>query len=111
MRAAGDDGLGRTANLLALLRRPYYKQGPPRRKALAGGDVSGRRLVIAGRVLSTACRPLARARVDFWQADGNGEYDNQGYRLRGYQRSDGDGRYRVETVVPGSTKGARDTST
>jgi protocatechuate 3,4-dioxygenase beta subunit len=52
-------------------------------------------------VLSTDCRPLAGARVDFWQADGNGSYDNDGYRLRGYQLTDERGRYRLETVVPG----------
>jgi protocatechuate 3,4-dioxygenase beta subunit len=52
-------------------------------------------------VLTPDCRPLAGARVDFWQADGNGVYDNDGYRLRGYQVTDGRGRYRLETVVPG----------
>ena len=52
-------------------------------------------------MLTPDCRPLAGARVDFWQADGNGVYDNDGYRLRGYQVTDGRGRYRLETVVPG----------
>jgi protocatechuate 3,4-dioxygenase beta subunit len=40
------------------------------------------------------------ARLDFWQADGSGEYDNAGYRLRGYQLTDARGRYRLDTVVP-----------
>jgi protocatechuate 3,4-dioxygenase beta subunit len=39
--------------------------------------------------------------LDFWQADGRGDYDNAGYRLRGHQTTDGDGRYRLETIVPG----------
>jgi protocatechuate 3,4-dioxygenase beta subunit len=51
-------------------------------------------------VLTTACPPVTGARVDFWQARADGEYDNQGYRLRGHQLSGGGGRYRLETVVP-----------
>jgi protocatechuate 3,4-dioxygenase beta subunit len=79
---------------------PYYKAGPPRRRSLAEPGVKGRRLLVRGRVLSTDCKPLARVRLDFWQADGQGEYDNRGYRLRGYQLTDRKGRYRLETVVP-----------
>src|SRR5262249_48052224 len=41
------------------------------------------------------------ALLDFWQADGRGEYDNAGYRFRGHQFTDEAGRYRLETVVPG----------
>ena len=29
------------------------------------------------------------------------EYDNNGYRLRGHQFTDADGRYAFETIVPG----------
>jgi protocatechuate 3,4-dioxygenase beta subunit len=61
--------------------------------------------VIKGRVLSTSCKPMKKARVDFWQADGDGDYDNSGYRLRGYQLTDARGRYRVATVVPGLYEG------
>jgi protocatechuate 3,4-dioxygenase beta subunit len=84
---------------------PYYKAGPPRRSSLLDRGVAGRELLLRGRVLSEDCRPLAGARVDFWQADGEGAYDNDGYRLRGYQRTDGKGRYRLETVVPGQYEG------
>jgi protocatechuate 3,4-dioxygenase beta subunit len=80
---------------------PYYKAGAPRRTSLLEQGVAGRRLSLRGRVLTTDCRPLAGARVDFWQADGNGAYDNDGYGLRGYQLTDERGRYRLETVVPG----------
>jgi Dioxygenase len=79
---------------------PYYKAGAPRRRSLLDSGVSGTRLVIRGRVLSTACRPLRGARLDFWQADGKGEYDNTGYRLRGYQLTGPGGGYRLETVAP-----------
>jgi protocatechuate 3,4-dioxygenase beta subunit len=80
---------------------PYYKPGPPQRRSLLGPGVSGRRLQLRGRVRSTSCRALPGARVDFWQANGNGVYDNTGFRLRGYQRTDAEGRYRLDTVLPG----------
>ena len=63
----------------------------------------GTRIVLTGRVLSPGCKPLAGALLDFWHADDSGEYDNQGYRCRGHQFTDTDGRYRLETVVPGSS--------
>ena len=63
--------------------------------------MGGQRLVVTGTVLTTDCRPVQRALLDFWQADDAGQYDNQGYRLRGHQFSDTDGRWRLETVMPG----------
>ena len=47
------------------------------------------------------CKPVAGALLDFWQADGEGEYDNEGFRLRGHQYTDAQGRFRLSTVVPG----------
>jgi protocatechuate 3,4-dioxygenase beta subunit len=41
------------------------------------------------------------ALLDFWQADDAGAYDNVGYTLRGHQFADEDGRFELETVVPG----------
>ena len=41
------------------------------------------------------------ALLDFWQADAKGQYDNSGFRLRGHQFTDADGRYRLRSVVPG----------
>lgn len=56
---------------------------------------------MAGYVMSTACKPVAGALVDFWQADAKGEYDNSGYKLRGHQFTDEQGRFSLETIVPG----------
>jgi protocatechuate 3,4-dioxygenase beta subunit len=39
--------------------------------------------------------------LDFWQADADGHYDNQGYQLRGHQFADPRGQYHVKTVIPG----------
>ena len=80
---------------------PYFTPNSPERASLLDGAGSGTRLVVSGQVLDTACQPVRRALLDFWQADGGGEYDNQGYRLRGHLFSDADGRYRLETIVPG----------
>jgi protocatechuate 3,4-dioxygenase beta subunit len=80
---------------------PYFTPNSPQRASLLEAGVDGQRLVVAGTVLLTDCRPVDRALLDFWQADDAGEYDNQGYRLRGHQFSDADGRWRLETVMPG----------
>jgi protocatechuate 3,4-dioxygenase beta subunit len=80
---------------------PYFTPDSPERASLLEAGMGGRRLVIAGAVLATDCRPVARALLDFWQADDAGEYDNQGYRLRGHQFADAKGAWRLETVVPG----------
>lgn len=80
---------------------PFFKPRTPQRTSLLEPGINGTRLVLTGLVLSTACKPVAGALLDFWQADGHGDYDNQGYRLRGHQFSDADGRYRLETIVPG----------
>ncbi|HEV3463434.1 MAG TPA: intradiol ring-cleavage dioxygenase, partial [Actinomycetota bacterium] len=77
---------------------PYFTPNSPRRASLLEAGVGGQRLGVAGAVLTTDCRPVRRALLDFWQADDAGEYDNQGYRLRGHQFSDADGRWRLETV-------------
>jgi protocatechuate 3,4-dioxygenase beta subunit len=80
---------------------PYYKSGSPERTSLIEPDTVGTRLVITGFVLTTDCQPVANALLDFWQTDGQGEYDNVGYGLRGHQFTDETGRYQLETVVPG----------
>jgi protocatechuate 3,4-dioxygenase beta subunit len=80
---------------------PYFTPDSPRRASLLEAGMGGQRLVVTGSVLTTDCRPVKAALLDFWQADDAGEYDNQGYRLRGHQFSDADGGWRLETLVPG----------
>jgi protocatechuate 3,4-dioxygenase beta subunit len=80
---------------------PYFTPNSPERMSLLERGANGTRLVVSGRVLSTFCDPMAGALLDFWQADADGEYDNRGYRLRGHQYTDGEGRFRLETIVPG----------
>ncbi|MGH7808659.1 MAG: intradiol ring-cleavage dioxygenase [Candidatus Binatia bacterium] len=80
---------------------PFYKPRSPERKSLLEPGIQGTKIVLEGHVRTTQCKPVQGALVDFWQADGNGAYDNAGYRLRGHQFADAAGRYRLETVVPG----------
>ncbi len=80
---------------------PFFKSGSPERASLVEADMQGTRLVLTGRVLTRSCGLLARALLDFWQADGSGNYDNAGYRLRGHVLTDGQGAYRIETILPG----------
>jgi protocatechuate 3,4-dioxygenase beta subunit len=86
---------------LAQTEGPYFTPNSPERASLLEAGLGGQRLVVAGMVLATDCRPLQRALLDFWQADDDGQYDNQGYRLRGHQFSDAKGAWRLETIVPG----------
>jgi len=80
---------------------PYFTPNSPLRKSIVPTGAAGTRLTLTGRVLSTAARPVARALVDFWQADARGAYDNSGYRFRGHQFTDAKGRFALTTVVPG----------
>lgn len=80
---------------------PFYTPDAPERTNLREPDMPGTLLTVAGYVLTADCRPVPGALVDFWQADGDGVYDNEGFTLRGYQFADDDGRYYLETIVPG----------
>lgn len=80
---------------------PYFKPSSPERIELFGQGMAGQPIELVGFVLTRACKPLAGALLDFWQADDKGSYDNSGFRLRGHQFSDAEGRYRLRSVVPG----------
>lgn len=77
----------------------------------AGRD--GTRLTVTGTVYRSDCRtPLAGASIEVWQTNAAGEYGpgqgTGGERccyLAAALRTDGQGRYRLETVKPGHYKG------
>jgi protocatechuate 3,4-dioxygenase beta subunit len=79
---------------------PFFKPRSPERTSLLEKNLGGERLVLSGVVLSRACKPVPKALLDFWQADDAGEYDNRGFRYRGHQFSDAEGRFRLETILP-----------
>ena len=80
---------------------PFYTPDTPRRSNLVIAGVSGAALLLTGDVVDTRCRPIRGALLDFWQADARGEYDNDGFRLRGHQFADARGRFGLRTIVPG----------
>jgi protocatechuate 3,4-dioxygenase beta subunit len=79
---------------------PYYSPQPPAKSNFRPEAPGGEPITLLGFVLTQQCRPIAGATEDLWHADHEGEYDNDGYRLRGYQLTDDQGRYAFETVVP-----------
>ena len=79
---------------------PYYTPNTPQRSSLVEPGSKAERLVVTGRVVSPQCRPVAKALLDFWHCDENGEYDNVGFRYRGHLFTDAEGRFRLETIFP-----------
>ena len=80
---------------------PYFKANTPERASLIETGMEGPHLALSGYVLTVDCQPVANALLEFWQANAEGQYDNSGYTLRGHQFSDANGRYKLETIVPG----------
>jgi catechol 1,2-dioxygenase len=81
---------------------PYYRKDAPFRNKLATG-LKGEALKISGKVLGPDGAPLREALVDVWQADKEGAYDNtsDAFVLRGRIKTDKDGLYTYETIIPG----------
>lgn len=90
---------------------PFYRTGAPFRSQLAGPDEPGERLIISGTVTSADCRPLPGALIEVWQANAKGIYDTYkpgnftevtSFHMRGMLYTDDQGRFEIETVMPGS---------
>lgn len=76
---------------------PFYRPGAPERSATGSG------LAVAGRVLGAPdCRSIPGARIEWWQANRQGRYDEA---HRGSQVTDGSGSYRFTTDFPGAYPG------
>jgi len=84
---------------------PFYTPDTPERADLVETGMGGTPLLVTGQVLNQDCEPVPGAKLDFWQADDNGEYDNVGYRMRGHQLTDAKGNYALETILPGRYPG------
>ena len=100
------EGLAQTCGVITPRQTegPFFKTDTPRRISLVEGKPA-HRLVLEGQVLSPQCRPVPNALLDFWHADEQGAYDNKGFRYRGHQYTDAQGRYRLETIVPAEYPG------
>lgn len=90
---------------------PFYRFGAPLRSQLAGPEEPGERLVLTGTVFSSDCHsPLPGTLIEVWQANSAGLYDTHKpgnfteastFHLRGTLQTDAQGRYAIETVMPG----------
>jgi catechol 1,2-dioxygenase len=90
---------------------PYYLPGAPELPSKATlpmrPDEPGNRVVLRGQVRrSLDDRPIAGATLDMWQAGADGYYsgfhpDTPEGNLRGKVTADDQGRFEVETVLPG----------
>jgi len=82
---------------------PMYLANPPQRSNFRSdaANASGEPVILAGRVLTPDCQPIANVRVDVWHTDANGNYDmTKTYTSRGYVLTDGEGRFQFETILP-----------
>lgn len=87
---------------------PFHRLGAPDMPPggnIAHRDATGAPAFVGGRVLDLAGKPIAGAVLDVWQAQTNGLYDSQDahpeeLHMRGKFRTDGEGRYRLRTVIP-----------
>lgn len=88
-----------TSTTLSQTEGPFFKPKSPLRADLRAA-LKGTPVELTGFVLTRSCQPIAGALVDLWHADANGEYDNRGFRGRGHQFTDTQGRYRFLTIRP-----------
>lgn len=79
---------------------PFFRPNSPLNRDLYPDAAGGERITVAGFVFDDRCRPLAGSLVEIWHADDNGDYDSVGFRLRGHQYSDAQGRWWFNTIVP-----------
>ena len=93
---------------------PMYNYGASMFQVkLASDDEPGQKLMLRGSVLSEDCRtPLPGTLIEIWQANDEGHYDKKRpgdflepsppFHLRGMLRADANGRYEIQTIVPGA---------
>ncbi|MDY6945009.1 MAG: hypothetical protein SXG53_04765 [Pseudomonadota bacterium] len=64
-------------------------------------DPQAEKLILTGSILSRSALPLSGVVIEFFQADVSGEYRLADYRLRDRMRTKSDGRFMLETFLPG----------
>ncbi len=83
---------------------PFYTDNPPEIQAsqLASNNEVGQRMIISGRVYNLDCSEfIPNTVVDVWHANDAGQYDNAGFNLRGKVKTNDQGFYLFETILPG----------
>jgi protocatechuate 3,4-dioxygenase beta subunit len=100
------EGLAQTCGVITPRQTegPFFTPNSPQRVSLLEGKEKTR-FFLTGTVLTAQCKPVPNALLDFWHADERGEYDNRGFRYRGHQHADAQGRFRLETAMPAEYPG------
>ncbi len=79
----------------------------PAKVTVVGKEEPGERLIVSGKVVGKDGKTLSGASIYVYQTDAKGLYtpgatnDNRNPRLRGYMRTDDQGRYEFATIKPG----------
>lgn len=91
--------------------RPLDEDADLTRLRGRAGVATGKIIDVAGRVLTEGGRPIEGAKLDLWQANAFGRYDHPAdpakapldpaFQGAAVLRTDGDGRFRFRTVMPG----------
>ena len=90
---------------------PFFTPGSPEKPDMRG-DVATKdgwpELRITGQVTDLDGEPIPGLKLDFWQVDDQGSYDNSGgYDLRGHLFTDDQGNYELWTVMPANYESFR----
>ncbi|MBV8585094.1 MAG: intradiol ring-cleavage dioxygenase [Verrucomicrobia bacterium] len=80
---------------------PFFRPSSPLKTNFREAGVPGKPITLTGLVLDPQGNPVRGCLLDFWHANGDGQYDLDGFLCRGHQFSDAQGRYSLKTVVPG----------
>jgi protocatechuate 3,4-dioxygenase, beta subunit len=89
------------------------EKNAPSKITIASREEAGERVIVAGRVFAQdGVTPVVEASVYVYHTDVKGYYslgtnDNRNPRLRGYMRTDAQGRYEFSTIRPGSYPNSR----
>jgi protocatechuate 3,4-dioxygenase beta subunit len=76
----------------------------PSRPSLVERGMAGPTMTLSGFVIGLKCGRIKDARVEIWHAGSKGIYEAP-FRHRGQQRTNVEGQYRFETVLPGVPSG------
>jgi protocatechuate 3,4-dioxygenase beta subunit len=96
--AVGDDDLQTTPQETI---GPAFKPDSPLKNNFRESGVTGALVTLTGFVLDRKGKPIKGAVLDFWHADADGQYDFTGFRCRGHQFTEANGRYELQTILPG----------
>jgi protocatechuate 3,4-dioxygenase beta subunit len=80
---------------------PFYKRLSPAASNMRGDHDPGMPLSVSGGIYSVSGEALQDAKVEVWQTDHYGHYDNETYKFRATLTPDSKATYAFESVMPG----------